>query len=69
MLVCAVCVAVMIVVSFLTTPPEPAKLLNTTVWSISGSDREHLRAAWYKDYRLWFGAVCTVTAVIWFIMR
>ena len=69
MLACAVCVVTMIAVSLLTAPPAPEKLVNTTVFSLSGINADQPAVPWLKDYRLWFGAVCAATAVLWFIMR
>jgi SSS family solute:Na+ symporter len=76
MLMSLVCMAIMVAVSWMTTPPPPEKLVNTTVeglWGRTGdADGAAMlgqRVAWHRDYRVWLTAVCAGTAVLWYLMR
>lgn len=76
MLVGFVCMLVLVTVSKLTAPPPLAKLVNTTVHSLWGKNRDAETEAmlnphvfWLKDYKIWLTLVCLGTAWIWYTMR
>ena len=69
MIVTVFCVALMVVVSLLTPPPAPEKLVNTTVACLRGGVLDQPAVPWFKDYRLWLSIVCGGTAFMWYLMR
>lgn len=62
----ALCMVVLIVVSFLTKAPDAARLEGTTVKSLAFFD--HDKVPLLKDYRLWFAVIVVITATLWWWM-
>lgn len=59
--------AALVAVSLLTARPARRQLEGTTVESLAFFRHDPMPL--HKDYRLWFAAVATTTAVLWWTMR
>jgi len=69
MLACSFSVLILILTSLLTAHPPPEKLVSTTVSRLSDLQLQDSRVAWYKNYQVWYGSVCLVAGVAWYLLR